>query len=36
MHNEELDVHPLKMRPPCDFKTLHNEQPVVERTVPEE
>jgi hypothetical protein len=35
MH-DELDVHPLKMRPPCDLKTSHDEQPVVERTVPEE
>ena len=36
MHDEELDVRPLKMRPTCDLKTLQNEQPVVERTVPEE
>jgi len=36
MRDEELDVHPLKMRSPCDLQTLHNKQPVVERTVPEE
>jgi len=36
MHDEELDARPLKMRPPCDLQTSHNEQPVVERTVREE
>jgi hypothetical protein len=36
IHDEDLDVHPLKMRPPCDLRTSHNEQPVMEHTVPEE
>jgi hypothetical protein len=35
MHDVELEVRLLKMRPPCDLQTSHNEQPAVERTVPE-